>query len=243
MLDLGEINAGGQSTMSNVAGKAYCLNVVTPTTRLHSGIKRVIFILVRAFPILLAGLRGLSVIHFARWAIIPRGGWPRFGRKKMRLTYDYTLFCSNFNGTWDQYIDAFSDGIPYMLDLAWYHDFGYPGSIPLEPFQRYIRHNQIKTDYYYNATPGAAQRDIKASIRVLQGVRALEKIKDELDPLSFAREYRRLFTQLQNDMGAMGPGAVPSLPTEAAHRLRQHAINIEWKGRPPKGARKEGANG
>lgn len=226
---------GGLSNMSNVAGKAYCLNVVTPTTPWHALLKRLIFLAVRAFPVLMAGLRGLSVIHFARWAIIPRRAWPRFGRRRMDLSYDYTLFCSNFNGTWDQYIDAFSDGISYMLDLAWYHDYGYPGSIPLAPFQRYIRHNQVNTDYYYNATPGAAQRDIKASIRVWQAVRALEEIKDTLDPLSFAREYRRLFTHVQNDLGSMGPGAVPSLPTEAAHRLRQSAINTEWKG---KGGRK-----
>ena len=223
---------GGASEMSNVAGKAYCLNVVTPSTRVNGWIKSIVFILVRAFPVLMAGLRGLSIIHFARWAIIRPKQWPRFGRKPVKLRYDYTLFCSNFNGTWDQYIDAFSDGIPYMLDLAWFHDYRYPGSIPLEPFQAYIRHNQIHTEYYYNATPGAAQRDIKASLRVYRAVRALAEIRHTLDPISFTREYNRMFTALQNDLGSMGPGAVPSLPTEAAHRLRQSAVNIEWKGRP-----------
>ena len=124
--------------MSNVAGKAYCLNVVTPTTRWNGWVKSLIFVVVRAFPKLMAGLRGLSVIHFARWVIIRQRDWPRFGRTQPKLYYDYTLFCSNFNGTWDQYIDAFSDGIPYMLDLAWFRDYRYPGSIPLQPFQRYI---------------------------------------------------------------------------------------------------------
>lgn len=211
--------------MSNVAGKAYCLNVLTPTTRWHGKVKWVVFVLVRAFPILLAGLRGLSVIHFARWAIIPPRKWPvPKGQAHPDLYYDYTLFCSNFNSTWDQYIDAFSDGIPYMLDLAWFRDFGYPGSIPLSPFQRYIRHNQINTDYYYNATPGASQRDIRAALRVWRGVRALAAIRQDLDPVSFQREYIRLFTHVQNDLGAMGPGAVASLPTETAHRLGQSAL-------------------
>lgn len=180
---------------------------------------------------LLAGLRGLSVIHFARWVIIPPRKWPRYrGRTPGGLYYDYTLFCSNFNGTWDQYIDAFSDGIPYMLDLAWFRDFGYPGSIPLSPFQRYIRHNQINTDYYYNATPGASQRDIRAALRVWRGVRALSALRRDLDPVSFQREYIRLFTHVQNDLGAMGPGAVASTPTETAHRLGQTAIGREGKG-------------
>ena len=41
------------------------------------------------------------------------------------------LFCSNFNGTWDQYIDAFADGIPNGLDLFWYTSSKYPASIPV----------------------------------------------------------------------------------------------------------------
>lgn len=226
--------------MSNVAGKAYCLNVLTPTTRWHGRIKSFIFILVRAFPILLAGLRGLSVIHFARWVIIRRKQWPRFdGHKSPNLYYDYTLFCSNFNGTWDQYIDAFSDGIPYMLDLAWFRDFGYPGSIPLTRFQRYIRHNQIYTEYYYNATPGAAQRDICASLRVFRAVRALAKIRHELDPVTFRREYLRMLAQVQNDLGSMGPGTIASVPTEAAHRLGQSGIDNQW----PRAPQQEQAHG
>ena len=57
------------------------------------------------------------------------------------------LFVSNFNGTWDQYIDAFSDGIPNGLDLFWYASTKYPGSIPSTPFNAYIRANQIDCDY------------------------------------------------------------------------------------------------
>ncbi len=220
--------------MSNVAGKAYCLNVVTPTTRWHAWVKSLIFIAVRAFPQLMAGLRGLSIIHFARWAIIRGHQWPvPKGAKKPNLYYNYTLFCSNFNGTWGQYIDAFSDGIPYMLDLAWFKDYRYPSSIPLEPFRRYIRHNQINTEYYYNATPGAAQRDIVASLRVLRAVRALADIQKDLDPVSFRKEYIRTFAYIQNDLGSMGPGAVPSLPTEEAHIIRQAAIDKRWAA-PPK---------
>lgn len=215
--------------MSNVAGKAYALNVVTPTTRWHGFCKKFIFIAVRALPNLMAGLRGLSVIHFARWVIIKPKQWPTpQGVAHPDLYYDYTLFCSNFNGTWDQYIDAFSDGIPYMLDLAWYKDFRYPSSIPLAPFQRYIRHNQLETSYYYSATPGAAQRDIKASLRVWRGVRALASLRDDLDPISFRREYDRMLAFVQNDLGAMGFGAVASVPTEEAHKHIQPVVGDRW---------------
>ena len=116
-------------------------------------------------PQTLSGLLGLSIIHFARWVIIKRDQWPDLGQGRQPLDNDYMLFCSNFNGTWDQYIDAFSDGIPDGLDLFWYSSTKYPQSIPITAFKDYIRHNQIDTDYYYNATPGAAQRDIKAALR------------------------------------------------------------------------------
>lgn len=215
--------------MSNIAGKAYSLNVVTPSTRWHGWIKHFIFIIVRAIPQLLAGLQGLSVIQFARWVIISPNQWPKADPEKpIRLYYDYTLFCSNFNGTWDQYIDAFSDGIPYMLDLAWFRDFGYPASIPLEPFQRYIRHNQYQTDYFFNATPGAAQRDIKAALRVWRAVRALSELQPYLDPASFEREYLRMVTQVQNDLGSMGPGTTASLPARADSEHRQRMVRRQW---------------
>ena len=55
---------------------------------------------------------------------------------------------------------------PSGLDLFWYASTKYPHSIPISTFKSYIAANQIQTNYYYNATPGAAQRDIKAALRV-----------------------------------------------------------------------------
>ena len=96
------------------------------------------------------------------------------------------LFLSNFNGTWDQYIDAFADGIPSGPDAFWYASTKYPHSIPISTFKEYIRVNQVNTSYYYNATPGAAQRDIKASLRVREGVLKLADIHARNDPAAFA---------------------------------------------------------
>jgi hypothetical protein len=112
--------------MSNVAGKAYGMNVVTPMRPYLTWINRLLFMASRALPDKLAGLLGLSIIHFARWVIIKRDQWPDLGQGRQALQNDYMLFCSNFNGTWDQYIDAFADGISSGLDLLWISSTKYP---------------------------------------------------------------------------------------------------------------------
>ncbi len=206
--------------MSNVAGKAYGMNVITPMRPVLTWINRLIFMAARAIPATLRGLLGLSIIHFARWILIKREQWPDFGQGKPILQNDYMLFCSNFNGTWDQYIDAFSDGIPNGLDLFWYASTGYPHSIPVTPFKDYIRHNQIDTDYYYNATPGAAQRDIKAGLRVRMALAGLARAHAGSDAAGFAALYAEALTQVQLCLGSQGFAPVASNDTEAADRNR-----------------------
>lgn len=212
--------------MSNLAGKAYAMNVLTPLKRGQGWLQRLIYQAGRALPSQLAGLLGLSLIHFARWVVIRPRDWPDLGQGPQRLRHDYLLFCSNFNGTWDQYIDAFSDGIPAGLDLFWYASVGYPHSLPITPFKDYIVHNQIDTDYYYNATPGASQRDIKAALRVLSEVRRLAECHGRGDPAAFAQAFRASLRSVQADLGARGPAPLASLDTGNAAR--------ELRSRPPR---------
>jgi hypothetical protein len=219
--------------MSNIAGKAYAMNVITPSRpksifslgRLEVRLKatwmnRAIFMLSKGSPATLSGLLGLSLIHFARWFFVRPDEWPVFDpevkKRKRAITHDYMIFCSNFNGTWDQYIDAFSDGIPNGLNLFWYTAMGYPRSIPITAFKRYITHNQIDTAYYYNATPGAAQRDVKAGLRVRRALLALQKAHAAGDADAFAKAYRETLIMVQGDLGDPGFGPVASLDTENA---------------------------
>ncbi len=202
--------------MSNIAGKAYAINVATPIHRGFSGVSALIFQVTRSIPQSLGGLLGLLFIHFARWAIVKKDGWPDIGQGKERLRHDYMIFCSNFNGTWDQYIDAFSDGLPQGLNLYWYGNLGYPGSIPITPFKTYIRNNQFNTDYYYNATPGATQRDIKSALRVRAALTVLAQRHAADHPDSFAAAYRAMLRRVQNDLGSQGPAPVASTDTAAA---------------------------
>ena len=206
--------------MSNVAGKAYGMNVVTPMRPCLTWINRAVFMASRAIPSSLGGLLGLSIIHFARWVIIKRDQWPDMGQGRQKLKNDYMLFCSNFNGTWDQYIDAFSDAIPGGLDLLWYSSTRYPHSIPISPFKSYIRANQIDTNYYYDSVPGAAQRDVKAALRVRRAILGLAAKHASLSPADFRKAYVAALVEVQNDLGYQGYAPVASLDTQNAEKHR-----------------------
>lgn len=206
--------------MSNVAGKAYAINAITPMRPWLTRFNYFTFMFARSKPSTLISLLGLSFIHFARWAIIRRDQWPDLGQGKQKLKNDYLLFCSNFNGTWDQYIDAFADGFPSGLDFFWHTSTKYPQSIPITPFKEYIRINQIDTEYYYNSVPGAAQWDVKAALRVRRAVQLLAEQHPKLTPAEFQALYVQQLVKTQGDFGYQGYAPVASNDTYNAEKNR-----------------------
>jgi hypothetical protein len=206
--------------MSNLAGKAYAMNVITPMQPGITWVQEALFSLVRLMPSTLSGLLGLKLIHFARWVTIRRHQWPNLGQGRQHLKNDYVLFLSNFNGTWDQYIDAFADGIPGGLDLLWYGATKYPHSIPISTFKDYITANQIETAIYYNATPGSAQRDIKAALRVRREMVKLEALHAGATPAAFAAAYRAALARLANSLASPGFAPIASVATHQAEAAR-----------------------
>jgi len=167
---------------------------------------RLIFFLLGAIKPLQNDLKNLSFIHFARWVIIPRSSFPRLSEKQPEenLRYDYLLFFSNFNGTWNQYIDAFSAVLSKGLDLIWRWSEKYPGSTPVSPFKVYIARVQFDTDYYYNAYPKSSTNDVKAANRVQDAVREFEKTAASLSPAEFENAYLNFVLRVQPDLGSTG---------------------------------------
>jgi len=209
--------------MSNIAGKAYGMNVLTPMPPRLTWVNRLLFMAARVNAPSMSGLQNLAFIHFARWFIIKRQAWPGV-RRSQRPQHDYMFFASNFNGSWDKYIDGFSDGIPNGLDLFWYSSIGYPGSIPITPFKHYIRHTQIDCDYYYNATPGSAQRDIRSALRVWAAIEELERVATRCSAEDFAQAYAEQTQRIQHNLPACGPAPIASTDSETADRHRRRLI-------------------
>jgi hypothetical protein len=196
--------------MSNINGKVYALNVITPMKPWKTSILRIAFFVLGHVKPLQADLINLPFIEFARWVIIPRKGFPRLGNDQPQedLKYDYLLFFSNFNGTWNQYIDAFSAVLSKGLNLIWRWSEKFPGSVPVTLFKEYIARVQFDTDYYYTAYPRATTNDVKAAHRVCSALEDLGRNSKEMTPAQFNGAYLQFLMKVQKDLGATGIGPV-----------------------------------
>jgi hypothetical protein len=223
--------------MSNIAGKAYAMNLVTPLRAPLVPINKLIFWALRS-PLLSFSLRGLltlSLIHYARWVIVRGSDLPRLDKSqpKEELRYHYMFFFSNFNGSWEQYVDSFSAAIPSGLDLLWLWNVAWPKAVPEQPFHRYVEHNQIWTDYYYSAYPMAASNDVKCAHKVKQRLCEFAKQSEASSPQVFLEQYNRMLKDLQNDLGQLASSPIVSLAAEdIAARRRQSAAQANAAANP-----------
>jgi hypothetical protein len=216
--------------MSNIAGKAYAMNVITPIRSSTAWLNKLIFWVALKRPSTLKGLITLSLIHYARWVIIGKKQFPHLdpSQPKEELKYSYMLFFSNFNGSWDQYVDSFTFAIPGGLDMFWKWNIRYPKSVPLTPFHDYIRYNQIETIHYYNAYPLAASNDVKSAKTVKSALIQFQEQSLDVSDEIFMKRYNALLRGLQHDLGDMHPTPIVSMSAyQVQRRQKWHAANLQ----------------
>jgi hypothetical protein len=180
--------------VANVEGRATAITVLTPVKPIGRFLLPIVFWVGRNAAWTLKKLQMLSFIHFARWIVIPR--LPD-GEK---LHYEYLYFESNFNGLWDQYIDAFSEVVPARMKGIWGTSYGFPGPIPVEPFKAYIRANEYVANHYWSAYPGATTTEIISAKRVAAALNDLRARAAELEPEAFKAAYEQMITTVQRDL-------------------------------------------
>ncbi len=126
--------------MSNVAGKSYAMNVVTPLKWHTAWLNKIIFWFAQLpfFRGALDGLLTLSLIHYARWAIVKPSQFPRLhpDQPAETIKHTYMFFFSNFNGSWTQYVDSFHMAIPTGLDPGLSKS---PGPVGSGEAERWVR--------------------------------------------------------------------------------------------------------
>jgi hypothetical protein len=183
--------------MANVEGRATAITVLSPYKPTGRILLPIVFWVGRHVTATLKKLQMLSFIHYARWVIVKR--FPDEGSGE-KLHYPYLLFESNFNGSWDQYIDAFSEVVPARMKGIWGTSYGFPGPIPVEPFKDYIRANEYVANHYYNAYPQSTTTEIISAAKVAAAVEQLKARATTLDPVAFKRAYEDMLTAIQHDL-------------------------------------------
>jgi hypothetical protein len=88
----------------------------------------------------------ISTIHYARWVLFDND---------TRL-----LFCSNFDGSFEAYLQDFAEKLPQGLDGIWGNCEGYPGCNPFGPFMEWVRSCQIEVICFYAAYPKSTVKDV-----------------------------------------------------------------------------------
>ena len=104
-------------------------------------------------------------IHFARWAIVD---------DQRRL-----LFLSNFDGSWENYLDDFIDKAAYGLTAVWTNTVGFPktqwmflkgGARDEKRFKAYARKSQVPTQVWYSAYKTLTVQNINNNSMIRAGL-------------------------------------------------------------------------
>jgi hypothetical protein len=120
-------------------------------------------------------LQSMRTIHFAHWALVSNGS---------RL-----MFHSNFDGSWESYLDDFIEKAHGGLTAAWTHGVGFPrtkwligeGATSGGKFKAWGRHSMNVSQFWYSAYPDYSVNQIERHARVAQGLRKATLTDKEAD--------------------------------------------------------------
>jgi hypothetical protein len=110
-------------------------------------------------------LADMRTIHFAHWALISNGG---------RL-----MFHSNFDGSWESYLDDFVEKAHGGLTLAWGNGVGFPttrflvldGATQGRKFKAWARHSMTGSLFWFSAYTSFTVNQIERHARIADGLR------------------------------------------------------------------------
>jgi hypothetical protein len=137
----------------------------------------------------------LSFIHFARWGLIDR--LPDLGQPPEELRQPIFMFESNYNGTFDQYIDSFANILTTGMRLFWGTSYGFTKPKPVTRFMSYIHANEYVAEHYYSAYPTATTTMVTSALTLDQAHRHFHLAAQTLTPEQFAVRFEEFLTKQQ----------------------------------------------
>lgn len=192
----GPITATG-TDRGNIHGQAIAITVFSTVKWYGRAFLPVLFTVTKRVPKLTVTLVQLSFIHFARWSVITKIPYNGPPQSKRKLRYPHMYFESNFNGGWEEYIDAFSHILTSGMAGFWGSSYGFPKALPTAPFKEYIQHNETEASHYYCAYPESTITIVKAALEVDRNFAPLKRRAESMDPDAFAAAWQHFLTDSQ----------------------------------------------
>lgn len=159
-----------------------------------------LFLGARVIPATHGTLAKLSFIHFARWTLVKRLPYNGPPQSKDRLHYTHMFFESNFNGGWEEYIDAFSHILTRGMIFFWGSSYGFPQPLPTAPFKQYIRENELDAAHFYSAYPDYTTTMVRAALDIEPKLSELKRRAAGMSPEEFASAWQALLTEHQGEL-------------------------------------------
>ncbi len=156
-----------------------------------------VFLFARTFPKSRGTLAQLSFIHFARWTLVHRIPFNGPPQREEELRYAHLFFESNFNGGWEEYIDAFSHILTRGMTFFWGSSYGFPKPLPTAPFKAYIKGNELEASHFYSAYPESTTTMVLAALELDDKLAVFRQRTAHVDPDAFAAAWRELLTETQ----------------------------------------------
>lgn len=181
----------------NVDGQAIAITVFSSVNWLGRLWLPLVFLYTRLFPKAAGTLGRLSFIHFARWTLVRRIPYNGPPQRKETLSYPRLFFESNFNGGWQEYIDAFSHILTTGMKAFWGTSYGFPQPLPTGPFKEYIKENELVASHFYSAYPEATTTMVLAALKLAPEFEAFKRQNADKPAVDFAAAWQEFLTQVQ----------------------------------------------
>jgi|GEM_PF-281975 len=232
---VGPVTATGTAS-HNIDGQAIAITVFSTIKWWGRLFLPILFFVTKRLPRLTTTIVKLSFIHFARWSIIKRIPYNGAPQSERTLRHPHMYFESNFNGGWEEYIDAFSHILTSGMAAFWGSSYGFPKALPTAPFKTYIQNNETAASHYYCAYPDATITMIKAALDVDAKLAPLKRNAAKLEPKAFAAAYERFLPALRSRRNVNGQAygfqaMTPIVPGQE-HELRAYLETMHAKGSP-----------
>ena len=120
-------------------------------------------------------LAGVPGIHFGHWTLVDEGLDAKGNKDPGRL-----LFLSNYDGTWDNYLDDFVAKLAGGVGQIWGSGVGFPGVTDGEVFKNWARLQQTRTSVWYSAYPDLTVEAINNHSEIREGLFAPIDRKEHL---------------------------------------------------------------